>query len=307
MRMRMRMKVLRALLLLCVCASALAQYSSDQCSWRGSGLTHEAHARDVEQVYLRCSEGSLEWLYPTGAIIVNLRPNTVPEAGAETRLSACVKPRGDSRGASVFVERAGVMRMLLSEEEQAAGRVRCFSLDEGALFVQASAHTDISKRVTAFQYELIRGERATAGETLSPTDPCTPCTDDEILMAVCTSDFVVRGSIESVMDGGDDEQQASMLVSVSRLFRQKRRRVFEGRGRSRWSGRVMVPRSCAIQVEQGSDSGVGQWAGLEEFLFTGAVRFGEAWLGCAPQYQDFLLMYQAAVESGSNPCHMDVN
>lgn len=69
----------------------------------------------------------------------------------------------------MYVERAGVMRMLLSEEEQAAGRVRCFSLNEGALFVQASTHTDISKRVTAFQYELIRGERATAGETLSTT------------------------------------------------------------------------------------------------------------------------------------------
>lgn len=106
------------------------------------------------------------------------------------------------------------------------------------------------------------------------------------------------------MDDGDDEQQVSMLVSVSHLYRQKRR-VFEGRGRSRWSGRVMVPRSCSIQV--GSDSGVRQWVGLEEFLFMGAVRFGEAWLGCAPQYQDFLLMYQVAVESGSNPCHMDMN
>ncbi|KAK3530635.1 hypothetical protein QTP86_029561 [Hemibagrus guttatus] len=264
------------------------------------GLTHEAHARDVEQVYLRCSEGSLEWLYPTGAIIVNLRPNTFPEAGADSRLSACLKPRADSRGASMFVERAGVMRMLLSEEEQAAGRVRCFSLDEGALFVQASTHTDISKRVTAFQYELIRRDRDMAGDTLSPAAPCTPCTDDEILMAVCTSDFVVRGSIVSIRDAGDDEQQTSMLVSVSRLYRQKRR-VFEGRGRSRWSGRVMAPPSCGIQLRQGPDSG------LEEFLFTGAVRFGEAWLGCAPRYNDFLLMYQAAVESGSNPCHMDMN
>ncbi|KAI5623502.1 meteorin-like protein precursor [Silurus asotus] len=292
--------------LLCLCASALAQYSSDQCSWRGSGLTHEAHARDVEQVYLRCSEGSLEWLYPTGAIIVNLRPNTVPESGTESPLSACVKPRADSRGAGVYVERAGVMRMLLSEEEQAAGRVRCFRLDEGALFVQASTHPDISKRVTAFQYELIRGEMEIGGEALSTADPCTPCNNDEILMAVCTSDFVVRGSLASAMDGGDGDQQGSLSVSVSRLYRQKRR-VFEGRGRSQWSGRVIVPRSCAIQVKQGLDLGVGQWAKLEEFLLTGAVRFGEAWLRCAPLYRDFLATYQKAVESGRNPCHMDLN
>lgn len=118
---------------------------------------------------------------------------------------------------------------------------------------------------------------------------------------------VVRGSIESIIrEGSDDEQQTSMLVSVSRLYRQKRR-VFEGRGRSRWSGHIMVPRNCGIQVGQGPDFGVWKQAGLEEFLFTGAVRFGEAWLGCTPRYHDFLLMYQAAVESGSNPCHMDMN
>ncbi|TSK18103.1 Meteorin-like protein [Bagarius yarrelli] len=261
-----------------------------------NGLTHEAHAQDVEQVYLRCSEGYLEWLYPTGAIIVNLRPNTSPEKGSETRLSACVKPRADSRGASVFVERAGSMRMLLSEEEQAARRVRCFRLDEGALFIQASTHTDISRRVTAFQYQLIREERAM--ETLSYTDPCTPCNREEILMAVCTSDFVVRGSIEAIMSSGDDEQQTSMLVTVSRLYRQKHR-VFEGRGRSRWSGRITVPWNCSNRVESEMK--------LDEFLFTGAVRFGEAWLGCALQYHEFLLMYRFAVESGSNPCHMDIN
>lgn len=296
--LRKMMLMICALLAACMCSSAAAQYSSDQCSWRGSGLTHETHAQDVEQVYLRCSEGSLEWLYPTGAIIVNLRPNMSPEAGSETRLSACVKPRANSRGASVFVERAGSMRMLLSEEDQATRRVRCFGLDEGALFVQASTHTDISRRVTAFQYELIRVERATAQETLSHTDLCTPCSREEILMAVCTSDFVVRGTVESITSGGDDEQQTSMLVSVSRLYRQTHR-VFEGRGRSRWSGRVTVPWSCRNWVESEMR--------LEEFLFTGAVRFGEAWLGCALQYQEFLLMYRSAVASGSNPCHMDMN
>lgn len=58
------------------------------CSLTCSGLSHESHSRDVEQVYLRCSQGSLEWLYPTGAIIVNLRPNTEPSAG----LHVCIKP-----------------------------------------------------------------------------------------------------------------------------------------------------------------------------------------------------------------------
>lgn len=116
-----------------------------------SGLMHESQARDVEQVYLRCAEGSLEWLYPTGAVIVNLRPNL---PSAEGPLRACVKPRPDSRGARLYVERAGALRLLLTEQDQAAGRVRCFSLQEGVLFVEASARRDISRRITAFQYQL---------------------------------------------------------------------------------------------------------------------------------------------------------
>lgn len=57
-----------------------------------SGLSHETHRRDVEQVYLRCSQGSLEWLYPTGAIVVNLRPNTAPSAAHRAGLHVCIKP-----------------------------------------------------------------------------------------------------------------------------------------------------------------------------------------------------------------------
>lgn len=118
-----------------------------------SGLMHEGHARDVEQVYLRCSQGSLEWLYPTGAIIVNLRPNTISPAAA--RLSVCIKPSADSRGANIYLDRNGKLRLLMREEDQAQGRVQCFGIREGALFIEAVPHMDISRRTTAFQYELL--------------------------------------------------------------------------------------------------------------------------------------------------------
>lgn len=60
-----------------------------------SGLSHESHRRDVEQIYLRCSQGSLEWLYPTGAVIVNLRPNVPPAHAAGLR--ACIRPLANSQ------------------------------------------------------------------------------------------------------------------------------------------------------------------------------------------------------------------
>ncbi|XP_051557807.1 meteorin-like protein [Myxocyprinus asiaticus] len=271
-----------------------SQYSSDQCNWRGSGLMHESHARDVEQVYLRCAEGSLEWLYPTGAIIVNLRPNLQSRPGGY--LHACIKPRADSQGASLYVERAGELRPLLSEAEQAAGRVRCFSLQEGALFVESSALQDISKRITAFQYQLISTETP-EDELYLPTAACRPCTDQEVLMALCTSDFAVRGSIQSVEEE-HDEDRASAVVSLSHVYRQKSHLFVSGgggRGRGRWTGRVKIPQQCGPQAGQG------------EFLFTGAVRFGEAWLECAPHYNDFIKLYQSALDSGTNPCHIDTD
>ena len=118
-----------------------------------SGLTHEGHARDVEQVYLRCSQGSLEWLYPTGAIIVNLRPNTVSPAA--TRLSVCIKPLQESSGTNIYLDRAGELRLLLPERDQTRGKVHCFSIQEGALFIEAIPHVDISRKITGFQYELV--------------------------------------------------------------------------------------------------------------------------------------------------------
>ncbi|XP_056144108.1 meteorin-like protein [Lampris incognitus] len=279
----------RLLALLLLARISRCQYSSDQCSWKGSGLTHEGHARDVEQVYLRCSQGSLEWLYPTGAIIVNLRPNTASPAAA--RLSVCIKPSRDSSGTNIYLDRTGKLRLLLREQDQAQGKVHCFSIQEGALFIEAIPHMDIGRRITAFQYELVNDRPGADVHSLAA--PCQPCTDAEVLLAVCTSDFVARGSIAKVEQ---EEEQTSITVEISRLYRQKTRVFLSGGVRvRRWSGQVKMPPQCWVKLGQG------------EFLFTGTVRFGEAWVGCAPRYKDFLRLYRDAEQQGTNPCHVDTD
>ncbi|XP_066560235.1 meteorin-like protein [Amia ocellicauda] len=274
-------------LLLLLLRAAASQYSSDQCSWRGSGLTHEAHARDVEQVYLRCSQGALEWLYPTGALIVNLRPNILSPAAQ--RLAVCIKPSGESRGANIYLEKAGRLQLLLREEEQPAGQVHCFGIEEGSLFIEATPRQDISRKITAFQYELVN-HRPGADPS---TAPCQPCSDSEVLLAVCSSDFVARGSIVGVQD--EAEQHESVIsVSLSRLIRQKSRVFVPAGGRApHWRGQMRTPLECGVKPGDG------------DFLFTGAVRFGEAWLGCAPRFKDFLRLYGEALDRGTNPCHID--
>lgn len=59
------------------------------------------------------------------------------------------------QGSHVYLERAGDLTLLLAEKDHALDTVRCFSLAQGALFVEAIPQTDISRRITAFQYELV--------------------------------------------------------------------------------------------------------------------------------------------------------
>ncbi|XP_069510646.1 meteorin-like protein [Ambystoma mexicanum] len=263
------------------------QHSSDMCNWKGSGLTHEAHKKDVEQVYLRCSSGSVRWMYPTGALIVNLRPNT--QALASKHTTVCIKLSTDSRGANIYLEKTGELNLLVRDGESGPNKVHCFSSEKGALFIEAMPQLDISRKITSFQYELLDQRMAADLHTLSA--PCRPCGDTEVLLAVCTSDFVVRGSIREVTN--DVEEQKSIIdVAVNRLYRQKTK-IFTVLGTNEsWEGQIRTPLECGVKPGQG------------EFLFTGRVHFGEPRLGCAPRYNDFLRIYKEAKEKGLNPCEI---
>ncbi|XP_077109712.1 meteorin-like protein [Ranitomeya variabilis] len=261
------------------------QYSSDMCNWKGSGLTHESHKKDVEQVYLRCSEGSVEWLYPTGALIVNLRPNTF--TSSSQHFTVCIKLFTGSKGANIYLEKTGELKLLVKDGDGQPPKVHCFSLDQGGLFIEATPQLDISRKITGFQYELI--SQRTLSDLHAVSDPCRPCSDTEVLLAVCISDFVVKGSISEVAT--DAELQESIInISVDKLYRQKTK-IFqpssEGHG---WEGHIKTPLECGVK------------AGSGDFLFTGRMHFGEPRLGCAPRYRDFQRIYQEAKNKGLNPC-----
>ncbi|XP_039082224.1 meteorin-like protein [Hyaena hyaena] len=275
------------LLLAALLGGAGAQYSSDRCSWKGSGLTREAHRKEVEQVYLRCSAGSVEWMYPTGALIVNVRPNTFPSS--QQHLTLCIKPLRDSSGANIYLEKTGELQLLVRDGDRGPRQVHCFDFTQRGLFVEATPQQDISRRNTGFQYELT--SRCVGSDLHAQSAPCRPCSDTEVLLAVCTSDFVVRGSIQNVTHQ-PEQQESAIHLHVSRLYRQKSR-VFrpapEGGG---WRGHVTTLLECGVKPGRG------------DFLFTGHIHFGEAHLGCAPRFKDFQRMYKDAEERGLNPCEM---
>ncbi|KYO31025.1 meteorin-like protein [Alligator mississippiensis] len=265
---------LLALLLLLLLDLEPEPSGADYCSWKGSGLSWEPRSRTVEQVHLRCTEGSLEWMYPARALRVVLEPNL----SSAKHTTVCIKPASNFQGANIYVERAGQLHLVVSEAEETWLRhVSCFSThtpQRVALFLQASPQRDISRRTASFQYELLSNQ-STAGPDIQKMAlveaMCRPCDDMELLMAICSSDFVVRGSIRNVSH--DPENHMSQVeVGVQKVYRQKNRIFQQDEATGEWRGPIKTLLQC--RVKQGAG----------EFLFTGSEHFGEAWLGCAPSF-----------------------
>lgn len=105
------------------------------------------------QLALACAEGAVEWLYPAGALRLTLGG---PDPRARPGI-ACLRPVRPFAGAQVFAERAGgALELLLAEGPGPAGGrcVRWGPRERRALFLQATPHRDISRRVAAFRFEL---------------------------------------------------------------------------------------------------------------------------------------------------------
>ncbi|PNJ02312.1 meteorin [Pongo pygmaeus] len=271
--------------------AARAGYSEERCSWRGSGLTQEPGS--VGQLALACAEGAIEWLYPAGALRLTLGG---PDPRARPGI-ACLRPVRPFAGAQVFAERAGgALELLLAEGPGPAGGrcVRWGPRERRALFLQATPHRDISRRVAAFRFELRedgRPELPPQAHGLGVDGACRPCSDAELLLAACTSDFVIHGIIHGVAH--DVELQESVITVVAaRVLRQTPPLFRAGRSGDQGLTSIRTPLRCGVRPGPGT------------FLFMGWSRFGEAWLGCAPRFQEFRRAYEAARAAHLHPCEV---
>ncbi|XP_042308458.1 meteorin-like protein isoform X2 [Sceloporus undulatus] len=208
-------------------------------------------------------------MYPARALRVILEPNL---SNAQ-HTTICIKPSNNFQGANIYVERDGQLHLL------------------------ASPQKDISRKTASFQYELFSNQSATGPDLQKMAlveAMCHPCNNMELLMAICSSDFVVRGSIQNVTH--DSENHISQVdVNVQQVYRQKNRIFQQDKLTGEWRGTIKTLLQCKVKK------------GTGDFLFTGNEHFGEAWLGCAPRFKDFSAVYQRAREKGANPCefHFD--
>ncbi|KAK2829376.1 hypothetical protein Q7C36_017366 [Tachysurus vachellii] len=283
-------RLLQYLHTLCILTSCTA----DVCNWRGSGLVDSPLSGSVQQVRLRCAAGSVTWFSPRFALRVVLQPNVWSSRHA----AVCVKALRGFHGAAVFVERAAGLDLLLQDEESPE-QVRCFRAHKAqsvAIFLQANPQGHAGPSIVGFRYEMLREDSSsTEVQTSKIKAACRPCNDSEILKAICSSDFVVRGSIRNVTH--DSERQTSVVeVQKGRVYRQ-RSGVFgrEPNHSGSWHGYIHTLLQCGVK------------AGAGQFLFTGAELFGEAWLGCAPRFKDFQILYHSAKRAHHMPCDFSLD
>ncbi|KFO34763.1 Meteorin [Fukomys damarensis] len=158
----------------------------------------------------------------------------------------------------------------------------------------ATPHRDISRRVAAFRFEVHedgRPELLPQASGLGVNGACRPCSDAEFLLAACTSDFVIHGTIYRVAH--DTELQESVItVAASRVLRQTLPLFLVGVSESQRQASIRTLLRCGVRPGPGT------------FLFMGWSRFGEAWLGCAPRFQEFRRAYAAAHAAHLNPCEV---
>ncbi|CAH2292143.1 Hypothetical predicted protein [Pelobates cultripes] len=267
--------------------------AGDYCSWRGSGLVSDLRQQAVELIRLRCTEGSLEWIYPKRALRVILEPNLA--SGKYS--TACIKPSAQFKGANIYVEKNKEVRLLVGETE-GLRQVHCFSMDrqQVTLFLQASPQTEITARTAGFQYELLSSQNSGPWfhKFALVEAVCRPCENEDLLMAICNSDFVVRGSIESVSH--DEVSRMSRVDIKARKVYRQRNSIFQlDDSTGDWAGPIRTLLQCRVKKGEG------------EFLFTGSEHFGDAWLGCAPRLRDFHHIYQEAKELRTNPCEFQAD
>lgn len=121
---------------------------------------------------LRCTEGSVRWIYPGQALRVVLEPNL----SSARRTTVCIKPSPSLRGASVFIERSGELELLATGGGGGGGRpeqqVFCFRADgphRPVIYLQSSPQTDgaWSRRTMGFRYELLGNRSAASNLGLS--------------------------------------------------------------------------------------------------------------------------------------------
>ncbi|KAK7113222.1 meteorin-like protein [Littorina saxatilis] len=262
-----------------------AQDTCDQCDCK---LSSNDDKRAIFNVRTRCNTGAIEWSSAYGAIRLEVQPSVA----GDFRL--CIVVDSHHTVTQVSQEAPRTRRLknyrLGLEELRLLSMSPLVSVGEGErsgevcvsgrtrqpvlLFVEVER----TNRFTGIPSVTLRYDVESLSDAMlyDPMEECRPCTQEEVLEAYCTSDFVAVGSMHKAdEDSGTDHTKVQ--VAVAQLIHQNSPVFNRVRRDDRYLyGTIHVPGKCGVK------------AGKGDFLFTGRMRLGKPKLRCAPFFKDWL-------------------
>lgn len=281
---------------------------SDVCDWEGSGSVEMESDRVVVPVYLRCSHGTIKWIYPKGGLRVVLLYGS-----SNKNFRGCIRvARNSSRSVRMYVEGNQQLHRLYSfDDGKHIDLLRCFVSINGkiAIFVESepSLSNDlIAGDVVKFSYDL--QSVSSKEELISEDEECKPCDDEQMLSLFCTSDFLVEGTIHALMHNKPLER-SEVTVRAHRVIKDPNDNTyttFDRNSQSVDSVEAIISsygitkyftlhRPLKCQTRAGSGT---------EFLFMGRWLLGNPVITCAPKLSHWNQVKKQAIESAANQCQL---
>jgi len=318
--------------------------------------------RGVHRVQVSCFEGQVVWTSPYGGLRVDfvppnsLHPRASPVKSSQTSheqfYEVCIIAVAQSTSVHLSEERQHTLQHLitLNSARPHTEHPLCLRghMDEPfSLYIEAYTGERgdlVSEGKLRLDYDIHEVGQLHPLQSHQSLTGCRPCSESELLLSACTSDFAVVGRIHSVSDTEVTTELTEVKVSVTHLLRQRLNVVqsasqssssFEQQQQHLLSDNTGRQRT-AFETSRYSDianltlryknvPGETFGARVEEkghlalytptacrvkygeglFLFLGRIRLRRAHLHCAPRVSDFVRAWQAAMTHETNPCTLD--
>lgn len=283
--------------------------------------------KGVQSITARCTQGQVVWRLPWGGLRIDfVTPSTFVDAADEVEVCCAVSASFSVVQLSLDVVDAKTLTPIAvvnSSETEI-----CFRSSPGrqvALFAEADpSRTSVLVGRVTVDYDVSPVGKDEDGGDDELRD-CRPCSDDELLLAVCTADFAVEGRMLNVTHGKEwttIDVQVGSVVHQSKNFADFLTSLSDRRDHRddttpvpRLSDvlgtgtRLLYERSASgrhvdsevVPVSFPSRCRVHRGDGL--FLFVGRVRLRRTLLmRCAPRVEEFWNAWSDAVRRDENPC-----
>ncbi|KAK3601865.1 hypothetical protein CHS0354_041790 [Potamilus streckersoni] len=250
----------------------------------------------VRTIKPQCQEGQITWYDPYGAVRIIVQPRfsgdfrfcfSVNSGYILVKISREIIPSTKTPVTRLGYENSGELQTVLTTRGQLAEY--CITSSENLILYlepEKVRHPLAVPKISMF-YDI---EKIPRNQHDLFLEECRPCSEDEILEAYCSSDFVAVGSM-SELTQNRERQTLEIHAEISQIVRQKGSLFNRTDRKSKTlQGTISVPAQCGVMFGSGS------------FLFTGRVKLGQMRLGCAPYIEKWQEIVEKAEAEGRLMC-----